>query len=359
MALPISASLPIAANASPPPSPAPNESGGATTGGFAQVLQQAGAAARDGQAAAGDGERPDGDRSKPPDHPRAGDGTDAEARADADAESGDDASTGTGVGADPALLWLGLWPAAGGLAAVAAGVPDGAREAIAAGTVRGAATRAHATAAVGDGGDATADPGLPRADPDAALAGLATDSTTLRPSTAGAPPGSPVSSALPSTLVGGNAASTPATSPTPDTRLAPSIDSPGFAPALGAQLRLMLRDGVSEARLQLSPAELGPISVRIHLDGVNARVDLAAELAPTRHALEQALPTLAASLRDSGLTLTGGGVFEHPDRPGPDGQPRPGADAGRPAGVDDDAEPGDPHALGAGTSARGVLDVFA
>ncbi|MEO7244032.1 MAG: flagellar hook-length control protein FliK, partial [Rubrivivax sp.] len=343
-----------------PSAPAPTESGGATPGGFAQMLQQAGAAARDGQAAASDGERPDGDRSDAPDRPRAGAGADVEARsgADADAESTDDASTG--AAADPALLWVGLWPSASGPAAAAAGAPDGAREAAAgAGTVRGADTRTRATAAAGDAGDGGADPGVPRADPDAALAGLATDSATLRPSGAGAPPGSAVSSALPSALVAGGAASTPATTPSAEARLAPSIDSPGFAPALGAQLRLMLREGVSEARLQLSPAELGPISVRIHLDGLNARVDLAAQLAPTRHALEQALPTLAASLRDSGLTLTGGGVFEHSNRPGPDGQPRPGADGGRRAGVDGDADAGDPPAPGAGTTARGVLDVFA
>ena len=94
--------------------------------------------------------------------------------------------------------------------------------------------------------------------------------------------------------------------------------SPGssdFAPALGAQLTVFLRDGVQQARLHLHPAELGPLTVQIQLDGASAQVRLAAEHPLTRQALEQAMPTLASTLRESGLTLTGGGVFEQPANP--------------------------------------------
>ena len=62
---------------------------------------------------------------------------------------------------------------------------------------------------------------------------------------------------------------------------------------------------------------MGPVTVKIVLDGNQARVDFSADMATTRSAIEASLPALAAALHDSGLTLTGGGVF--------DGQPRHGA----------------------------------
>ena len=67
---------------------------------------------------------------------------------------------------------------------------------------------------------------------------------------------------------------------------------------------------MQEARLQLHPAELGPIAVQIVLDGVQARVDFRAEVAATRQAIEAGLPELASALREAGLTLAGGGVFQ-------------------------------------------------
>ena len=84
----------------------------------------------------------------------------------------------------------------------------------------------------------------------------------------------------------------------------------GFQQALGYQVSLLARDGIGQAELHLNPADMGPVEVRIHLDGDAARVMMSADLAPTRQWLEQALPTLAATLRDAGLTLAGGGVFE-------------------------------------------------
>lgn len=87
------------------------------------------------------------------------------------------------------------------------------------------------------------------------------------------------------------------------------VGSPGFAPALGARIAMLARDGIDQARLHVSPAELGPIAVQLALDGTQLRVDMVADAAATRQALEQSLPALASSLRDAGFTLAGGGVF--------------------------------------------------
>lgn len=100
-----------------------------------------------------------------------------------------------------------------------------------------------------------------------------------------------------------------------EARIAATPGSADFASQLGAQLSTFVRDGIEHAKLELHPLELGPVTVQIQIDGSAAQVDLAAEQAPTRAALEQALPELAGSLREAGLTLTGGGVFEQPRQP--------------------------------------------
>jgi flagellar hook-length control protein FliK len=71
---------------------------------------------------------------------------------------------------------------------------------------------------------------------------------------------------------------------------------------------VLARDGIQQAELHLNPAEMGPISVQIALDGTQAQVNFGADVAATREILENGLPELAASLRDAGFTLSGGGV---------------------------------------------------
>jgi len=110
--------------------------------------------------------------------------------------------------------------------------------------------------------------------------------------------------------------------------LATPTDSPDFAAALGVQVSVLARDGVQHAELHLHPVETGPVSIRIEVDGTTARIDFGADLAATRHAIEQGLPELASALRDAGLTLAGGGVSQHAgSRPRGDGD---GADGPRP-----------------------------
>lgn len=139
-------------------------------------------------------------------------------------------------------------------------------------------------------------------------------------------------------------------------QLSAAIDSPAFGSALGVQISTLADHGISEARLHLNPAELGPIAVQIGLDGTLAQVHMAVEHSSTRQALEQAMPDLAAALRDAGFTMTGGGVSQQSRNPqAPAGGAAPGHSR--------DSQSDEPlAALGApsrATARRGMLDVYA
>jgi len=88
--------------------------------------------------------------------------------------------------------------------------------------------------------------------------------------------------------------------------------SPTFAPALGQQIDVWMKGGVQHAEVQLSPQDLGPIRVRIEMEGAHARVHMSADVQSTRDALQQAMPQLSEQLGQVGLSLTGGGVSDQP-----------------------------------------------
>jgi flagellar hook-length control protein FliK len=144
-----------------------------------------------------------------------------------------------------------------------------------------------------------------------------------------------------------------------EARLMAAPGSADFSSQLGAQLTTFVREGVQHARLYLHPAELGPVTVRIQIDGQSAQVHMAAEHALTRQALEQSMPVLAGSLREAGLTLSGGGVFEQPrQRDGGDAPGQPGAGPGNTPGGDRSPET-PPRAATMAPARRGVVDLVA
>jgi len=99
--------------------------------------------------------------------------------------------------------------------------------------------------------------------------------------------------------------------PPPTVLLPTPLDAPDFSHALGLQVSVLARDGVQHAELQLNPADMGPVSVQIVMDGTRAQVDFGADMAATRQAIEAGMPALASALRDAGFTLAGGGVSQH------------------------------------------------
>ena len=174
----------------------------------------------------------------------------------------------------------------------------------------------------------------------------------------------PPLSALPAAFTQAAALAAPARqgppTPTFEAHVAAALDSPAFAPALATQVSWLVRDGVQQARLSLNPAEMGPVTVRIVLDGTQARVDFSADMVATRAAIETSLPTLAAALHDRGLTLAGGGVSDGQPRSGAQGDRGQQAPGHRGAG---DSRPQGPASEGrSGTSMRverGLVDLIA
>lgn len=197
-----------------------------------------------------------------------------------------------------------------------------------------------------------ADAGLPLTADNAvttdARAVAAADATTLLAALPGAP-GAAASGAATATAL-----------PTAEARLSAPPGSAEFAHQFGAQLTTFVRGGVQHARLELHPLELGPVTVRIELTGKHAQVNLVAEHALTRQALEQALPALAGSLREAGLTLSGGGVSDQPRQPQPQSQAAtPGGRTGATAGTGGLAHGAPASAAAAVPRQRGVVDLVA
>lgn len=98
-----------------------------------------------------------------------------------------------------------------------------------------------------------------------------------------------------------------ATLPTP-------VDSPDFKQALAERVGMWVSgtpaNGQMTAELRLNPEDMGPVHIRIVMDGQNAQVDFAAAHAETRQAIEASLPALSTALEDAGLSLAGGGVSD-------------------------------------------------
>lgn len=81
------------------------------------------------------------------------------------------------------------------------------------------------------------------------------------------------------------------------------LQDPAWAQAAGQRLAWMVQGGESTAVLAINPESLGPIHVRIHMDGQGARIDLAAQQPMTATLLESHLPRLTAALENQGVRV--------------------------------------------------------
>jgi flagellar hook-length control protein FliK len=79
------------------------------------------------------------------------------------------------------------------------------------------------------------------------------------------------------------------------------VDSPEFGQGLADRLSWMVDNNLSSAKLQVNPPQLGPIEVRIALQGDHAQVWLVSHSAVTRDALQSSSPNLREMLGAQGF----------------------------------------------------------
>lgn len=92
--------------------------------------------------------------------------------------------------------------------------------------------------------------------------------------------------------------------PQPHFSIATPLDAPDWPAQLGQVVRVMSRDTLSSAQLRVHPAELGPIEVRLAIEGDRAQIDFTASSSETRALLEAHMPKLREALESTGLQLS-------------------------------------------------------
>jgi flagellar hook-length control protein FliK len=90
------------------------------------------------------------------------------------------------------------------------------------------------------------------------------------------------------------------------------VGSAAFADEVGARATSLAQSGITQAQLQMNPADMGPVQVHITLQAGQASVWFGANHADTRAALEQSLPRLRELFAGAGMPLTDSGVFREP-----------------------------------------------
>lgn len=83
----------------------------------------------------------------------------------------------------------------------------------------------------------------------------------------------------------------------------PMQQTEAFGEAMGLHLTRLASQGVQQAQVHVSPEALGPISVRLVMQGQQLQVDFQARSAQTADLIEQMMPRLVMSLEAQGIRL--------------------------------------------------------
>ena len=89
--------------------------------------------------------------------------------------------------------------------------------------------------------------------------------------------------------------------PAPTLKVAAGVDTPEFGQGLADRVSWMVGNNLNGAKLQVNPPQLGPIEVRIAVQGDHAQVWMTSHSAVTRDALESSSPKLREMLGAQGF----------------------------------------------------------
>jgi flagellar hook-length control protein FliK len=121
--------------------------------------------------------------------------------------------------------------------------------------------------------------------------------------------------------------------------------------AIANHVLWQVKSDVQSARVQLTPEGMGPVDVRIDVDGKQVSVNFTAAHVETRQALEQSVPQLRAMLAGSGLTLGQTSVQQHARQD----SPAPGSSSAQ----RDGAHSSDAAVVSTVLARRGLVDEYA
>jgi len=136
------------------------------------------------------------------------------------------------------------------------------------------------------------------------------------------------------------------------------VSSPGFADALSQQVVWMVDKDAQIAELRINPPELGPVEVRLTVNGDQASAQFVAAHQEVREALETSIARLRESLADAGIQLGQASVSDQSFREQAEAQ-ADARHAGR-AGYEVSKGAGEQGAATASVHVRrGLVDIFA
>jgi flagellar hook-length control protein FliK len=82
-----------------------------------------------------------------------------------------------------------------------------------------------------------------------------------------------------------------------------AVGQPNWDKAMGERIQYMISKDIQQAEVKLTPPNLGPLEVRISLQHDQANITFLAAQAPTREALEAAIPRLREMFGEANLNL--------------------------------------------------------
>ncbi len=136
-----------------------------------------------------------------------------------------------------------------------------------------------------------------------------------------------------------------------------AVHTPDFDEAIGARIGWLAEQKIGHAHIRVTPNDLGPVEVRLQLEGDRVHASFTSAHADVRHVLENSLPKLREMLGEQGMQLAHADVSQHSDPRANGGDGQAGAGGG-------DAETGAPGAelpaiTAHGIRLRGLLDAYA
>lgn len=142
--------------------------------------------------------------------------------------------------------------------------------------------------------------------------------------------------------------------------LPPQVGRPGWDQALGSRILWMASRNTTTAELRLNPAHLGPVDVRISVEGDRTHVSFAAQHSVTREAIDAAIPRLREMFAENGVSLGQVNVSSQGSG-GPGGGPLTGEATGQEAGgaPGEDEAPAEGQTEADSSGGEGLVDYYA